>query len=643
MIGTIKRRLVYAVTVMPRGAKQAIIVMIDVLSLPLALAAALALQQNTFPPASGLIYNRQAVLLLMLMAAILSIAIGIHKVQLKAYESRALAMTGAHTLTMSLAIAILDGMTGGASPAATAVIFGFVYFSSAAGLRIMLLKMLYSIYDSGGSTVRVLIYGAGTTGKQLAAALRTDTSILPVAFVDDNANLQSTLVQGLRVFSPLAIPTIVGERDIDRVLLAMPSQSRAHLAQIAARLEDMGLTVETVPSFAQLVGSGAPIAQQLRPVTARQFLGRAPLDAELPGGAEIYAGQSVLITGAGGSIGSELCRQIIACKPRRLVMLEIGELALYTIGQELRANAAHNGVDLVSTLGSVCDAPIVRRVLRDNATSIVLHAAAYKHVPIVERDPVPGFSNNVLGTHVLAAAAAEAGVARFIYVSTDKAVRPKNLMGASKRLAETLIQDFASRATPSAGGTIFSMVRFGNVIGSSGSVIPLFQQQIAKGGPVTLTHREVTRYFMTIPEAARLVLVSGTFATGGDVFVLDMGDPVPILNLARQMIEAMGHSVRDEANPAGDIEIVLTGLRPGEKLHEELLIGEGQTTTPHPKILQARESHLSEIEVAACLKALRQAVADADDDAIRAVVARWVAPQSGTDAKDGARLPGPSL
>jgi FlaA1/EpsC-like NDP-sugar epimerase len=263
-------------------------------------------------------------------------------------------------------------------------------------------------------------------------------------------------------------------------------------------------------------------------------------------------------------------------------------------------------------------------VIDDHAIEIVLHAAAYKHVPIVERDPVPGFANNVLGTQVVAQAALDAGVGQFILISTDKAVRPKNMMGASKRLAELVIQDLASRSDPSQGGTVFSMVRFGNVIGSSGSVIPLFEEQIARGGPVTLTHRDVTRYFMTIPEAARLVLVSGTFAHGGDVFVLDMGDPVSIYDLARQMISAANYTVRDDDNPNGDIEIVLTGLRPGEKLQEELLIGTGQTTTPHPKILQAQESRLSEIEVAACLKSLRGALAEANNTAIRAIVGRWV-------------------
>jgi len=359
-------------------------------------------------------------------------------------------------------------------------------------------------------------------------------------------------------------------------------------------------------------------------VAAGRFLGRAPLDAELPGGAETYVGQSILISGAGGSIGSELCRQLMSCAPDRLVLLENSELALYTLEQELKVLAERLKIEVVPVLGSVTEGALVRRVMTRHKVTIVLHAAAYKHVPLVEVNPAAGLTNNVLGTQTLAVAAGECGVKRFILISSDKAVRPKNVMGASKRMAEIVVQDLASRSNVAGGGTIYSMVRFGNVMGSSGSVIPLFHDQISRGGPITLTHREVTRYFMTIPEAARLVLVAGSFAAGGEVFVLDMGDPIPIYNLARQMIEAAGYRVRDEATPEGDIEIVLTGLRPGEKLHEELLIGEGQITTPHPKILQAREAHLSEIEVAAALKALRAAVAEGDEAAMRAVIARWV-------------------
>jgi FlaA1/EpsC-like NDP-sugar epimerase len=549
---------------------------------------------------------------------------GIHKVQLKAFENRAIGMTAVHAMLMGLSIAILDDIADYGTPVATFITFSLVYFVMVCAARFSMLSVLLGIYRGGQNQVRVLIYGAGRTGQQLAAALKTDDTIMAMAFVDDNKALQSTIVQGLHVYSPVTIGTLARDKAVSRVLLAMPNLSRPKLAQITRRIEDLGLAVQALPSFAQLAGNEGRLSDQLRPVLPDQFLGRVALDRELEGGSETYAGQTILISGAGGSIGSELCRQVLSCGPKRLVMLDMSELALYTIEMELGELSARMQVEIVPVLGSVADGPSMRRMLSDYQVDIVLHAAAYKHVPMVEQNPIAGFANNVLGTHALALAAAEAGVKRFILISTDKAVRPKNLMGASKRLAEIVVQDLASRSNGAAGKTIYSMVRFGNVIGSSGSVIPLFQDQIAKGGPVTLTHRDVTRYFMTIPEAARLVLVAGTFATGGEVFVLDMGDPIHIYDLARQMIEASGYRVRDEKQPDGDIDIVLTGLRPGEKMHEELLIGEGQITTPHPKILQAREDHLSEIEVAAGLKALRAAIAEADADALRAVVARFV-------------------
>jgi FlaA1/EpsC-like NDP-sugar epimerase len=608
---------------LPRRAKQATILALDVLLVPVAIIAAFALQGAALAM-DAVLQRWQAIPLLMMIAALLSIVMGIHKVQLKAYETRAIGMTAVHALLVGLSTAVLDDLADYGTPLSTFINFVLVYFLLSVTSRVLLLHLVLAIYRRGQDQVRVLIYGAGRTGQQLAAALKTDERIIAVAFIDDNKSLHSTIVQGLYVYSPVAIGSLVVDKQVDRVLLAMPSVSRPRLAQISRRLEDMGLDVQALPSFAQLAGNHEGLLAQLTPVVPDRFLGRPPLDAELPGGSETYAGKSILVTGAGGSIGSELCRQLLACRPKRLVLMELSELQLYTIDMELKALATRTGVELVPVLGSVGDTPLVRHILAQNAVEIVLHAAAYKHVPIVEKNPLAGFANNVLGTHTLALAAAEAGVRRFILISSDKAVRPKNMMGASKRLAELVVQDLASRSNVNGGGTIFAMVRFGNVMGSSGSVIPLFQEQIAKGGPVTLTHPEVTRFFMTIPEAARLVLVAGTFATGGDVFVLDMGDPIPIHDLARQMIEASGYSVKDSVNPDGDIEIVLTGLRPGEKLHEELLIGEGRITTPHPKILQAREAHLSEIEVAAALRALRAALAEADAEALRNVVARWV-------------------
>ncbi len=611
-------------TRLPRRGKQVLVLTNDVALVPLALVLAITLQRNELPLVHEMLRHWQAVPLLMAIAGLLVVTMGIHRIQLKAYESRAIAMTALHAALLGLATAVLDGIAGYGTPVATFASFAMVYLLLAVLTRVVMLKMVLTAYRRHNPQLRVLIYGAGRTGQQLVAALRTDDTVKPIAFVDDSKALQGTIVQGLHVHAPAEITRLVRAKQVDRVLLAMPSIPRARLAQLSRRLEEMDLSVQALPSFAQLAGNGARLVEQLRPVVPGQFLGRAPLDAELPGGSETYSGKSILISGAGGSIGSELCRQLLSCRPRRLVLYELSELALYNLDQELSALAADMGVEIVSVLGSVCDAALARRVLAEQQVEIVLHAAAYKHVPLVEKNPIAGFSNNVIGTQTLALAAGDAGVDRFILISTDKAVRPKNMMGASKRLAEQVVQDLASRADRTAGGTIYSMVRFGNVLGSSGSVIPLFHDQIAKGGPVTLTHREVTRYFMTIPEAARLVLVAGTFATGGDVFVLDMGAPIRIYELARQMIVSAGYTVRDETSPDGDIEIRLTGLRDGEKLHEELLIGEGQVTTPHPKILLAREEHLSEIEIAAGLKALKAAINDSDVPALKAVVARWV-------------------
>ena len=633
------------VTRLPRTAKQYIIVALDVLLLPVALFLALALDQDRFPPRGSLVEAWPAVLMLMAIAGLVSVVMGINRIQLKAYEIKALGKTALHAAIMGGAVGVLDMLTGGSGPVTAGVTFGFVYLALAAMSRFALLRLLYTVYRQGNQQVRVMIYGAGRTGQQLVAALSTDDSIVPVAFVDDNQGLQSAIVQGLRVYSPVAIPALMRERQVQRVVLAMPSQSRSRQAQIIHKLEDMGLSVGALPSFAHMAGDARPLIEQLTPLPAGRFLGRPTLETELPGGAEHYAGRSILVSGAGGSIGSELCRQVIACRPARLVMFEMNELALYTIEHELEALAQRHGVKLVPALGSVRDAPVIRDALKSNGVELVLHAAAYKHVPIVERDPVSGFGNNVIGTQIIAQASAETGVAQFILISTDKAVRPRNMMGASKRLAEIVVQDLASRSDVAAGGTIFSMVRFGNVIGSSGSVIPLFQEQIDQGGPVTLTHRDVERYFMTIPEAARLVLVSASFARGGELFVLDMGDPVRIHTLARNMIEAAGFTVKDGRNPGGDIEITMTGLRPGEKITEELLIGDAQTTTPHPKIMQARERHPSEIEVAACLRDLRQALEVADADALRTIARTWIegakTPDRGADTRIGAG-PGPS-
>src|SRR6056297_924844 len=475
----------------------------------------------------------------------------------------------------------------------------------------------------------VLIYGAGQTGQQLAAALRHDNRLRPVAFADDEPRLRGLTVSGLRVHGADEIAALVPRHAIGRIILAMPSASEPARARLTRRLAKTGCEVHALPSFADLVTGRAVTPYESRPIDPTMLLGRDALENELPGVTDAYAGRRVLVTGAGGSIGAELCRQIASCAPKTLVLLEHAEHALFQIERELRDLAPE--VEIMPILGSVCDPALVSVLMQAREIDVVLHAAAYKHVPMVEANAIEGMRNNVIGTRTVALAAEAAGVERFILVSTDKAVRPTSVMGASKRFAEMIVQDLATRSAR----TRFSMVRFGNVLGSSGSVIPTFSEQIARGGPVTLTHPDVTRYFMTIPEAVRLVLLAGTIARGGDLFVLDMGAPVRVRDIALRMIEAAGLRLRDADNPGGDIEIEITGLRPGEKLHEELLIGSDMLTTPHPRILRAQEGHLSELELAKALRSLNEAIEFRDVAQLRKVLGHWIEPTAPDAASAG--------
>ncbi len=611
--------MLHFVQSMTRTQKQLVLLAVDLTLVPLALILTFAIQMQDTHPVAHLWQITPVVGLLIVLAAALSTVLGIPNTRLNAYDMSGTGRTAIFAALLAAAAYALGTISALEYPAGTYVVFGILFFLLSATARVAMLQLLLMLFRRAAPRCRVLIYGAGTTGMQLAQALKTHETIVPVAFADDNSALQGLTVSGLPVYKPGRIQDIVADRQIDRVLLAMPSVSLPKQTQIVRRLEKIGLEVQALPSFAQLIGE-EELIDKLAPILPGQVLGRAQLDREIRAEDDHYTGRSVLVSGAGGSIGAELCRQVLACRPTRLVLYELSELALYTIDMELRALVEDAATEIVPVLGSVTDTRLVRKVLADHEVDVVLHAAAYKHVPLVEENPLAGLANNVLGTATLARAAGLAGVERFILVSSDKAVRPTNVMGASKRLAEFVVQDLAARSQD----TVFAMVRFGNVLGSSGSVIPLFQDQIARGGPVTLTHQDVTRYFMTVQEAVRLVLRAGHFAKGGEVFVLDMGEPVPIRKLARQVIEASGYTVRNAANPEGDIEIVVTGLRPGEKLHEELLIGEGHLTTAHEKIFTAREAALSEIEVASVLRTLREAVATADDDAARAVIARWV-------------------
>ena len=547
---------------------------------------------------------------------------GVSSVHLKHYEGSAIGVSALFAGSVALVLFLLSLTVKLHFPLAIHVVFGASFFVFVVISRAVMLQLVIAVYRMGDARCRVLIYGAGTTGMQLVSAFRSHEHIEPVAFVDDSAALQGLQVARLPVYSPVRIAEIAKERNIDRVLLAMPSQSLPKQAQIARSLQKMGLEVQSLPSFAQLIGEEA-LVEKLQPLNPRSFLNRDEVAGEIGEGSIAYSGRTVMISGAGGSIGSELCRQVLDCRPLKLVLFEFSELALYNIHQELMTLADDVSVEIVPVLGSVTDARLVRKVLADHGVQAVLHAAAYKHVPMVELNPLTGLANNVLGTHTLAEESVRAGVERFILISSDKAVRPTNVMGASKRLAEQVIQDQASRVPPGTGPR-FSIVRFGNVLGSSGSVVPLFQEQVRRGGPVTVTHPNVARFFMTVQEAVNLVLRAGSMTEGGEIYVLDMGKPIPIAQLARQVIESAGYTVRDAQNPEGDIEIEYTKLRPGEKMIEELTLSGMLVGTNHKKIFYTNDVSISEIEIAAALRALRQALASGDEDAARMVARRYV-------------------
>jgi len=435
---------------------------------------------------------------------------------------------------------------------------------------------------------RVLIYGAGNAGRQLAGAMSNSHEMRVVGFLDDDDRLHGHVLNGLSIYSPADLPGLVNSLQVSTVLLAIPSASRHRRNEMIAQMLSAHVQVRTLPAVSELA-QGMVSTSDLRELDIDDLLGREPVSPN-----HILLGKNitdkvVLVTGAGGSIGSELCRQILSVAPSTLVLVEQSEFALYEIHQELQDKIDDGRVLLVPVLASVRDAERLREVMSDWRPDTVYHAAAYKHVPLVEHNPIEGIRNNALGTLTAAQVAAEAGVTDFVLISTDKAVRRPNIMGASKRLAEMSLQALAATAP----GTRFSMVRFGNVLGSSGSVVPKFRRQIRDGGPITVTHPDMTRYFMTIPEAAQLVIQAGAMAKGGDVFVLDMGAPVKILDLATRMIELSGLCVRNESNPDGDIEIEITGLRPGEKLFEELLIGNNPRPTSHPRIMKAHEEFLA--------------------------------------------------
>jgi len=545
--------------------------------------------------------------------------LNIPKIKLQAFDMQAIQRIVLCSLLLILTAMSLSFLLRFSAPRSVPLIFGIVFFTGALFSRVNGLMFLRQLNQIGNIRTPVAIYGAGEAGLQLVSALRQSKQVKPVAFIDDNKLQQKLIIFGLSVFAPEDIEDLVKNKKIERILIAIPSLSQAGRMKIAQHLMHLPCAIQIMPSHIDII-HGNNILDSFIALKPEELLGREKFDADLPNVNAPYQSKTILISGAGGSIGLELCRQIINHDPKKLVLFEQSELALYLAEKELKPILASLDIELVAILGSVCDANTLAHIFETHNIDVVFHAAAYKHVPLIEMNEIAGIRNNVIGTHTLAQQALKSKIETFVLISTDKAVRPTNIMGATKRLAELVIQDCDKLSQ----STNFSMVRFGNVLGSSGSVIPLFKDQIAKGGPVTLTHEEVTRFFMSISEAAYLVIVAGSFAQGGEVFVLDMGEPVKIKDLASRMIEKSGYTVRDNDNPNGDIEILTTGLRPGEKLYEELLIDAETLNTPHPKIMRAKENSLSSSDLENLILEIRIAISHNDNARAREIVNGWV-------------------
>jgi FlaA1/EpsC-like NDP-sugar epimerase len=571
---------------LPRRLKRLISVCTDCLMIPLALWTAISLKIGQ---AESNLSDWPAFLLVIAVSIPIFIRAGLYRAVIRFLGHKAI-------FAVALSVAVSAVVVGLAAmllqiPVLTwsvVAIYSVVALLYVAGSRFVVRYYLLRRYLMP-TVARVAIYGAGDAGAHLSNLLLTTRAFDPVVFIDDNKGLRGRFVNGIKVQVPDQLPSLIKTLGIDRILLAVPSMTRQRRREILTQLEPLAVHVQTVPDVEQLVTGKANLTD-LREVDVADLLGRDSVPPKEGLFDACIRDRVVMVTGAGGSIGSELCRQIIGLNPRRLVLFEMSELALYNIDRELRALAEKHAlqIEVVGLIGNAHDRFRLRDIFTAYRVQTVYHAAAYKHVPIVEQNVVAGINNNVIATWYAAEAAHEAEVETFVLVSTDKAVNPTNVMGATKRFAEIVLQGLQRRGSK----TRFCMVRFGNVLASSGSVVPLFNEQINAGGPVTVTHPEVIRYFMTIPEAAQLVIQAGSMAGGGDVFVLDMGKPVRIGDLARRMIHLAGLTVRDEKNPEGDIEIAYTGLRPAEKLYEELLIGNNVTGTEHPMILRAIEHSL---------------------------------------------------
>ncbi|MCU8159181.1 polysaccharide biosynthesis protein [Vibrio vulnificus] len=545
--------------------------------------------------------------------------LGLYRAVLRYLTFHALTVVVLGALISALSITTFAYFLNAEVPRTVPVIYMTFLALLCGGARMMVRSLIVQASRKGCE--RVLIYGAGSTGRQLAIALRNAETYQVKGFIDNDPSLENTIIQGLTVHSSQQISRLVEKQEIEKILLAMPRATRSERKAIIDGLLHLPVEVLTVPDFKDIVNGNATV-DELKDVAIEDLLGRDPVEPNPELMKANIHGKVVMVTGAGGSIGSELCRQIVRQKPKTLILFELSEYGLYEIDKELSGmvEAMQLEVEIIPLLGSVQRINRLSATMRAFGVQTVYHAAAYKHVPLVEYNVVEGVRNNVFGTYYSAKAAIEAGVESFVLISTDKAVRPTNVMGTSKRMAELALQALAAKENDKVNGTRFCMVRFGNVLGSSGSVIPLFKRQIEEGQAITVTHPDIIRYFMTIPEAAQLVIQAGAMGKGGDVFVLDMGEPVKIVDLAKNLIQLSGLEVKSSDNPNGDIEIKFTGLRPGEKLYEELLIGDNVEGTDHERIMTANEQFLPLEEFNQILDNLDKACHEFDHETIRQIL-----------------------
>ena len=620
-----------------RTAKRLIVVALDIVLSLFATWLAFTLRLDSFHSPTGFQWFVYA--LAPLLAVPVFVRFGLYRAIFRYTGQAALLATAqAVTLAGGLLLAILLWQKWPGVPRSLGVLQPLVFLLLVGASRAMARFWLVGAGESSRSAPsRLLIFGAGMAGVQTASAIGISGQYVVLGFVDEDPSKVGRSINGVPVFAPVEVPALIERHGITEILLALPSVSRARRNSIIESLQPLPVHIRTLPGLEDLA-SGRVTVRDFRELDVEDLLGRDAVPPDRALLASALAGQVVLVTGAGGSIGGELCRQILNFQPRQLLLIDHNEFGLYSIHHELLNLSRARGfaVELQAILCGVTNYSRIRAVFQAYRPAVVYHAAAYKHVPMVESNAGEGIINNVFGTLTVARAALEASTARFVLVSTDKAVRPTNVMGASKRMAELVLQALAAQASPAfkdsgvhvddrvTRQTCFTMVRFGNVLDSSGSVVPLFRRQLEAGGPLTVTHAEVTRYFMTIPEAAQLVLQAGAMASGGDVFVLDMGQPVKILDLARRMVKLSGLSVRDSGNPDGDIDIEITGLRPGEKLFEELLIGDNPEATAHSRIMKAHEHFFSWPVLQEDLTLLEAAALRDDLPAIRALLQKNV-------------------